>query len=276
MILNFKADGEAQYAKFLRSLLRPLKKAIRLILLECPEYADTPDWVINTIALEAIQKFADKGTYFLVSSGFGTWDSYWVSLFLAPHAILGEEYTEDQLKHAQDWANVATCGVCLPTNLLIICADPASEYHIIDGVMNNDSGPAVTFRDGLKCWVLNDVEVDEQIVMFPETQTISQIDDETNEEVKRIRLERYGVDKYLDQTGAMVLDFNENFIEGTKETLLKTKNGMLFLTGVCPSTGRVYYMEILPDEDNGESVTTASEAQSWLRNSKEGFCLGAS
>jgi len=53
------------------------------------------------------------------------------------------------------------------------------------------------FADGWGFWNIHGVPVDEQIVMRPETQTIEQIQNEPNAEVKKIRIQRYGEKKYL-------------------------------------------------------------------------------
>jgi len=45
---------------------------------------------------------------------------------------------------------------------------------------------------------------------------------------------------------------------------------MQVLVGACPSTARVYALEV-PLE-----VETCGQAQDWLRNSQNGFCIGAS
>lgn len=60
-----------------------------------------------------------------------------------------------------------------------------------DGVIHASDRAAVEFADGFKVWAIEGVLVDEQIVVSPESQTIEQIRNEGNEEVRRIRIERF-------------------------------------------------------------------------------------
>lgn len=137
------------------------------------------------------------------------------------------------------------------------------ERHFVEGEggrldLHRDDGPAVSYADGLKLWYVNGVKVDEQIVMNPQTQTIEQIRSEENAEVRRIRIERYGWEAYLDNAGAKVLDVRTNEIEQTKEALMDAGEDGRVLVCACPSTARVYAMRV-PAE-----ITTCAEAQRWL------------
>lgn len=142
---------------------------------------------------------------------------------------------------------------------------------IRDGVHipNNESGPSHSWADGWKLWYIGGVIVDEQIVMHPETQTIDQIDNEPNAEVRRIRIERFGWDKYLEAKEADVIEHRYNPIEGCDESLMKT-NDMTVLVCACPSTGRVYAMEVDPE------CATCEAAQDYLSNGKAKRLIGAS
>jgi hypothetical protein len=79
--------------------------------------------------------------------------------------------------------------------------------------------------------------------MHPETQAIEQINSEANAEIKRIRIERYSWERYLKDTNATVIDTRDNFVEGTKEALMQAGD-IRVLVCHCPSTGRVYAMEV--------------------------------
>ena len=144
-----------------------------------------------------------------------------------------------------------------------------TEIYMEDEELHREDGPAVVYADGFKVWAIAGVRVDEQIVMAPESQTLQDIKGEGNEERKRIRIERYGWDRYLTEIGAQVLDQADNDVEQTKEALM-SGDGMHVLIGACPSTARVYGLEVPTD------VQTCAAAQLWLRSSNTGFCVGAS
>lgn len=147
--------------------------------------------------------------------------------------------------------------------------EPPAEIHREDGLLHNESGPAVAFRDGWNHWSISGVTVDEQIVMSPKTQAIEQIRKEENEEVRRIRIERFGWARYLDEANASVVELRRNDVEGTDEALMSCDK-MKVLVCACPSTGRIYGMEVPVDLEN------CQQAQNWLRNSETGFSIGAS
>jgi len=123
-----------------------------------------------------------------------------------------------------------------------------------------DDGPTHEWSDGFAIWHINDIAVDEQIVMNPESQTIEQINKEENADVRTIRIERFGWSRYLEVSDAKEIDFRDNDVEGTKEALYATDQGRRFVV-TCP-TGKVPTMGV-PDE-----VTTCEEAQRWLQGDK--------
>ncbi len=150
-----------------------------------------------------------------------------------------------------------------------VVSDRPTALNITDGRLHCADGPSIAWADGLKSWHLNGVEVDEQIVMKPETQTTKQIQEEQNEEKKRIRIERFagmGTDlvegwrKYIKEVGAKEVDSNANDIENTKEKLLVTSTGQTLLICACPSTARVYSLEV------PATVKKCEDAQKWLWN----------
>jgi hypothetical protein len=63
-------------------------------------------------------------------------------------------------------------------------------------------GPSHRWRDGWELYYWHGVAVTEQIVMRPQTLTAQQIVAESNTEVRRVMIERFGCAKYLQQVGA--------------------------------------------------------------------------
>jgi hypothetical protein len=118
----------------------------------------------------------------------------------------------------------------------------------------------VEFADGFKVWAIEGIVVDEQVVLSPESQSIAQIEEEKNEEVKRIRLNRYGWHRYLEATEAIVLDISAH---QWMESLMRTKDGLVVLCTYDPSTGRPYALEVDP------SCQTCAEAQKYLLSPEE-------
>ena len=71
---------------------------------------------------------------------------------------------------------------------------------------HNDNGPSHEWRDGWKLYHVHGVRVPELVVKNPEQITVEMIDAETNAEVRRVMVERYGQSRYLLDAGAIVVN----------------------------------------------------------------------
>ena len=176
--------------------------------------------------------------------GYGSNEAFWVAFYKYFKDVCGVEYVEksneglaifEQLANNSGWHYMfEECA--------IIC-DRASEIHIEQNVLHNDEGPAIAYSDGVAIYAIGGHVVTEQIVMHPETITLDQIDNESDQETKRIMIQRYGVAKYLTETGAKVIDSDRLNLEGSSmRTLMEDNKGHRWLIGTDGSTGRVYYM----------------------------------
>ena len=124
---------------------------------------------------------------------------------------------------------------------------------------HNTGGAVLEWPDGEQVYAIEGFFVDEQLVMHPETQTIEQIHEEQNLELRRIRIERYGWDKYLAASGAKVIDKRRNDVDGGCYEALcdvpELEARVLLCT--CP-TGRVFNL-LVP-----VSTATCADAKSYL------------
>ena len=190
------------------------------------------------------------------------------SCFYAGAKILGVEFSDEQLELFTDWNEKASCWIACD-NLCIVSQNPII-IHWQNRELHNESGMSVEYADGWGIYSINGVAVDEQIVMRPESQTIEQIRWEKNEEVKRIRIERYGWENFMRKVNAEAIDSRVNEVDGTHEGLFSLEGGMKTFVGKCRSTGRVYFLEV-PSE-----VKTCEQAQTWFLGERTGNCIGAS
>lgn len=187
------------------------------------------------------------------------WYPAWRMFFLEVCGV--EELRECKALHARVQTSL-NCGWWSPhTHFALVCDRPR-ELHFDPEAANyqlhNDSGPAVVYGDHYKLWYLHGFAVDEQLVMRPETQTLEQIQSETNNDIRAIRMQRYGLDRYLVEIGAEVLDETRNDIENTHESLLKDDQGNHWLWPTDPS-GRICPPLGVPD-----NIHTCEEARNWL------------
>lgn len=219
--------------------------------------------------VEHVIKSGDGNQLRIPPAFYGSSEVYWIAYYLFPHYHIKPVHNDEQLAELHDWAKLAESGWWFPFEGVDLCCEPPKEIHREDERLHNDAGPAISFRDGWSHWSIRGVTVDEQIVMTPSTQTIEQINREGNAEVKRIRIERYGWQEYLTAVNAKVLEHRTNDIEGTEESLMQADD-MVFLVGACPSTGRIYAMEVDPE------CRTCAQAQEYLSNGKSKQTIGSS
>ncbi len=147
-----------------------------------------------------------------------------------------------------------------PHSYFVMVSDRPEAINLDDrGRLHCENGMSIRYRDGWGLWRIHGVEVDEQIVMRPATQTVQQIRAEQNEEKKRIRIERFGWDRYLTEIGAKVIDQRSNPLENTAEALVRSDDGMVVLLPTC-KTGRLFSLEV------PETIKTCQEAQEWLHS----------
>jgi hypothetical protein len=190
----------------------------------------------------------------------GQTEADWIERLLFFRDVVGIPCARPLSDHLDRWADLArSCLWWWPyREVCVVCERPA-EIHSPDGRrLHHDTGPAVRFRDGWSIWAIDGVLVDEQIFLRPETQSLRQIRRERNVEVRRIRIERYGWDRYLARVGAVVVDRRRNDVEATQETLLRAPDGETVLVCACPSTARVYVLAVPPD------IPTCERAQEWV------------
>jgi len=170
---------------------------------------------------------------------------------------LGVKLDEDKLSLFSEFNK--RCPVWMWCDKAVYILKKPTQVNWEGTFLHCDDGPSVEYNNEFKLWTINGVPVDEQIVMRPETQTLDQINQEKNEEVKRVRIDRFGWQSYLEQMQATVLDEQTNDIEQTNEALMECGE-MRVLICSCPSTAKVFSLEFAKD------VATCDQAQDWLHS----------
>ena len=72
--------------------------------------------------------------------------------------------------------------------------------------LHRDDGPAVVWPDGWGVYSIHGVRVPRQVVEEPDTLTIEQIGGEENAEVRRVMIDRFGMDRYVREAGGVLVD----------------------------------------------------------------------
>jgi hypothetical protein len=73
------------------------------------------------------------------------------------------------------------------------------------GRLHHPTGPVVAYPDGWAVWAWHGVRVPRQVIERPDTITVAQIRGARNLEARRVMLERYGLDRYLRDADATLV-----------------------------------------------------------------------
>ncbi len=143
--------------------------------------------------------------------------------------------------------------------------------HCEDGPARKWAGDEAC-PEGHEAYYIRGQLVPEKVVMRPETLTIQEIKEEKNAEVRRIMRERFGECRYLQETGAKVIDADfESARKGAaNRVLMKDDENQLWLVGTDGSTGRTYYMRVQ------DRIKTCREAHESLFGFPESVILAKS
>lgn len=144
-------------------------------------------------------------------------------------------------------------------HLCIICDRPTAVLE--NGVIHNESGPAIEFSDGNKIYALYGHVVPSFVVTDPSQITPAVITEyqSKNQEIARIMVNIYGPDKYFMEMGGKILDTDILGFEGSgMRMLIEDSLGLKWLIGSDGGTGRVYHMPA------AEDATSCSMAHSQM------------
>jgi len=104
------------------------------------------------------------------------------------------------------------------------------------------------------------VPVGSRVVLHPESITYAEVFTEPNAEVRRVLLERMGVERFLEEADAVVVDQDTD--TGGNRQLLKVRmppdEPLVALVVFCPSTGHQYMLRVPP------TMRTCHEAAAWM------------
>lgn len=160
---------------------------------------------------------------------------------------------------------------------VLICLDRPVLKRNADGELHCEDGPAVKWPDGAAQYYIDGHELGalgHRIINAPEQLTLADINSESNEEVKRVAINRYGWTRYLEEIDARVLDRRENWVDNTIEALVQINtqterldwHGRIISNSImqhkmilaCRSTGRQYFLAV------PEHIHTCEAAQAWM------------
>jgi len=133
------------------------------------------------------------------------------SLDAAAFARLEEDAARRQPSAVGLLATGRECGFWWPYERGVIIADRPELIALDDaGLPHSEEGMAIRYRDGWGVYAWHGVPVPKAIALAPDRLSVVQIDAEEDEQVRRVCIDRMGLDRYMKDSGARLLD--EQFV----------------------------------------------------------------
>jgi hypothetical protein len=183
------------------------------------------------------------------ASGYGQHDAAWIAFYNFFREVCGLVEQTEKLEGLSLICRNA--GWFLPhQNICWI-----SERHNIcnrddRGRLHCENGPALAYPDGWTIYAWHGVRVHYRIIEHPQDLTITEIQQEKNAEVRRVMMERYGLSRFLIESGAKKLaedEFGQLYctaIEGDEDLLMvKVMNS----TAEPDGSFKPYFLRVHPE-----------------------------
>lgn len=194
---------------------------------------------------------------------WGQQDLYWIAYYLLCEE-LGVEYSPEDRDGLDIMHEIGMSAMWWwPKDEYCVVSERPAELHLeqwdeeqFRWRLHNDEGPAIKFRDGWSIYVWHGVRVPQHVIEEPEAITVDEIRNQPNAEIRRAMMWKYGMNRFLEETGA-ILEQEDGYgwlyridtPEGP-EKFVKVVNG----TPEPDGSYRDYILATNPD------VTTAHEA----------------
>jgi hypothetical protein len=224
-----------------------------------PEFfwVDSPLAAMKLIAEERREKLAFNSDFLSGqhNAGYVSWVRYYRDILaknrkeikFEKKALQGFKYYEDITESAGWWWPME--GACVISERPEICKiDDA-------GMIHSEDGPCWRFRDGFQAFAIHGIIVPEKVVMRPKELTLEEIESEPNTEIQRIMIDRFGAEKYLESTGAKLINEDVTEVSGKRSrALFEDKKGNKWIMVSDGSTPRVWCLPVM------RTATTCAEA----------------
>ena len=135
-----------------------------------------------------------------------------------------------------------------------------------------DDGPFCRWRDGTALYSIHGVRVPWWVVEHPERITVERIHGESNTEVRRIMLERYGIERYMegatlvdecmDEVGQVLRLLRRDVPDDEPIVMVRLVNS----TPDSDGTRRIYLRRVPPDITATSTTSAAMVARNWTAN----------
>lgn len=195
---------------------------------------------------------------------WGAWQVVDFLPYLFPVEFIDPDFYKNvvdyrKLKLWVDIARHAPSGIFCE-NVAFVLDRPRAFHANNDGRLHNQFGPAVAFKDGYLLYAWRGIIVPEDVIMSPESIGVNRIENTENVELRRAMTEIFGVARYLNESGAQLVQEDECGQLYSKQVPGDEPLQMVRVVNPTPEpdgTNKVYFLRVPP------FVTTAREGVAW-------------
>lgn len=198
-------------------------------------------------------------------SFWGQHDLAWQAFYFWPHDALRPMHSKSQMELLTQWIQISqSCGWWQPFDgIVFACERPARQSVDEQGRLHHESLPALLCRDGLPVYAWHGVRVPERVICSPETILWKDVQEESNQEVRRVMIQRLGAEKLLREAGAKQ-EHSDDF--GTLFSVPNSDRKVVKVVNATPEpdgTFKEYFLFVPPQ------MKRAKEAVAWTFNQTE-------
>lgn len=219
--------------------LKGIEAAYKSLGLDVPEviFGDSP---MDCINLASKRKKVSKRQA-LNNSYTCIWWRRWTYYYMFT-TLLGVVFDGTSLEDICNLVDEVDCIIAYDD--VVFLSKKPIEIHWNEDKLHNLSGKSVKYADGYGIYSVEGHLVPAIVVENPDQISVDMIQSETNQEVRRIMVNAYGTDKYLNDINAKIIDVDMRGIlgSGPRALLEEPANGNQWLVATDGSTDRVYHL----------------------------------
>jgi hypothetical protein len=143
---------------------------------------------------------------------------------------------------------------------VFVCERPARQAVDAQGRLHHESLPALECRDGWPIYAWHGVRVPAAVIEAPHLLTPEQIQGETNAEVRRVMIERFGWERWLAATGARPVhtdrygDLYRTDLDGARVGIVVVNNS----TPEADGTRKRYALMVPPEHETAQGAIAST------------------
>lgn len=194
---------------------------------------------------------------------WGRWAGDLLPVYATPAlALASSDWAQDLLGQLADMFTLraGAFAYVFADDTVFVCMNPVQVNVEAENRLHSFDAPALQFADGYSVYAWSGVSIDKKLVLEPGTLTADFIEAETNVELRRVMIERYGVTRYLEDSGAVLVSEDEcgkllrKDIDGDEPILMVQ---VINSTVEPDGTFKDYFLRVPPQ------CTSAREAVAW-------------